>query len=154
MVKAHMNDTDAFVNSYGVVMAMGGAQTSPWMLLAGACARANLWPAVERYLEAGRSQDARIGDPLLAAGDLALEFKQPDRAVAYVERAAQGSSGAPDPWLRLCDLAIASGNMPTARRYLAEAEKRGAPAEAVAKRREQVGGEDSGTIGAIDSIIR
>ncbi len=53
-----------------------------------------------------------------------MELKQPQRAAQYLELAAKERPEDLEPWLRLCDMAIAAKQPDRARQYLEEAEMR------------------------------
>jgi tetratricopeptide (TPR) repeat protein len=138
LVKGYMAAEESFVNHYEAPWSLD-TKVSPWLNLAGVCGRSNQWQAAEKYLELGGQRDTTLPKPLIAVGEVALELQQGSRAVAYFERATEAYPDDPTPWLRLCDMAIASKNLPTAMSALDRAEKLNAPAEALAERRAKVG---------------
>jgi tetratricopeptide (TPR) repeat protein len=138
-VKARMKEPDEFIKDYPPPPKPEEVK-SVWMEAARASAGRGLWDAAKAYLEAPAAAADGLPPVLLALGGLALELRQAPRAQDYFQQAAQAYPNDPWPWLRLCDLAIASQANQAAARYLSEAQGRGADAAEVAKRREKLGG--------------
>jgi Tfp pilus assembly protein PilF len=138
-VKAKMKEPDEFIKDYPLPPKPEEVK-SVWMEAARASAGRGLWDAAKAYLEAPGAAQEGLPPLLLALGGLALELRQAPRAQDYFQQAAQAYPNDPWPWLRLCDLAIASQANQAAARYLSEAQGRGADAAEVAKRQEKLGG--------------
>ena len=152
-VKAKMKEPDEFIRDYPPPPKQEDVK-SVWMEAARASAGRGLWDAAKAYLEAPGAAQEGLPPVLLALGGLALELRQAPRAQDYFQQAAQAYPNDPRPWLRLCDLAIASQANEAAARYLSEAQGRGADAAEVAKRREKLGGAEIAPAEPGRTIIR
>ncbi|MBN2309110.1 MAG: tetratricopeptide repeat protein [Candidatus Hydrogenedentes bacterium] len=139
LVKARMDEAGGFVAEWG-----GGAPSSsepgknPWLDLARMCATSGLWDAASAYLECEPARAAGTGAPLLTLADVAMELNRADLAGRYLDEAADADPADPRPWLHKCDMALDSENQALAARALGEAERRGAPAEEIARRKEKI----------------
>ncbi len=69
---------------------------------------------------------------------MALSLGQSHRAQDFLQKAAEEYPNNSEPWLRLCDLALAGNDVVAARRYLDEAEKRGATGADLSVRSEKL----------------
>jgi uncharacterized protein HemY len=140
VARAIVGDEDGFVNGWPDAPPAAPGQPLAWVQLSRRCAANNKWAAARRYLEFAAQHNAGISEPLVLLADTAAEFKQADLQGQLLEEAARAYPSSPTPWLRLCDLALATKNTSSARDYLAQAERRGASPAEIASRREQTGG--------------
>lgn len=138
LCKVRMGDFDVFLAEWSF-SAPTDAGASPWRELAKRCATLGEWAPALTCLEEDVSlrEDAPL--PMISLAELALGLGDGPRALGFLEQAAAGSPEDAGPWLRMCDLAAQAGRLEAARGYLAAAEARGAPADAVAARSERVG---------------
>ena len=136
---AHMGIPATFLKEYPSAPAAKDGEPSAWMQLVRRSAEQGRWSAARAYVEYGATQTDTLSKPLLRLGQLAIELKQPAVGATVLEEAAKADPTDPAPWLTLCDIAIASDNMPQARHYLDEAERLGADPAAMAARREKTG---------------
>jgi tetratricopeptide (TPR) repeat protein len=153
-VRARMKETDLFLKECAAPPPKPEDVKSAWIELGRACAGTGLWDAATAYLESEAAL-AETGKPsLLALAEIAFEVRQPRRAYDYLKRATEVYPDNPEPWLRLCDLASGGKDASAATEYLAEAEKRGAAPDELAKRKTRLGisGEPKGE--ATTTIIR
>jgi hypothetical protein len=132
-------------------MAAGG--DNPWSELARAVAVSGSWDAALGYLESDAARSSGIVLPLVALGDIAAEIRDNQRAVEYFNRATEAYPDQALPWLRLCDIGLSSKNFVLAKRYLDEAEARGADPAEIAARDEQIESK-AGTTDTITTTIR
>ena len=139
-VRARMGQAQAFLTEWPAVPGPAEQQGTVWVRLAHMCASQGDWEAAEIYLRSPSAGMTGVRMPLLSLGVLALQLRQAARAHEYLQQATESYPDEFAPWLALCDLAMAQGNAPAARQYLAEAQKRNAPGEEVAKRQEPLGG--------------
>ncbi|GMW00698.1 MAG: hypothetical protein AMXMBFR84_18350 [Candidatus Hydrogenedentota bacterium] len=153
LIKGYMDDESSFLSAYQPPVAQEGAP-SPWTVLATACVQSDLWGSAEEYLNASALRPGGVQKPLLVLAQLALQLQQPQRALQLLDTASNTYADDPQPWLMLCDMAIAGGNAQTAARYLAEAEKRNAKPEDIASRRDKVGTQATPEQPTFDTIIR
>lgn len=118
--------------------AAAGAKMPPWLELASACVRYNLWDAAAQYLlHAGEnSGDSRL--PLVIVAQMALEQGNLDRYRQFLLRATEEHAESPVPWLMICDMSIQLGNAADATQALTEAETRGASAEELDARKPEI----------------
>jgi len=138
-VKAKMKEPDEFIKDYAPPPKPDGVK-SVWMEAARASAIRGLWDAAKAYLESPGAAGEALPHALLSLGETALELRQAARAQDYFQQATVAYPNDPQPWLRLCDLAMAGKANEIAQRYLAEAKSRGADAGEIAKRQEKLGG--------------
>ncbi len=162
--QARMGQTDSFLERYGTAPvrfpdadtllsrfsddaepdtsetspAAAGAKMPPWLELASACVRYNLWDAAAQYLlHAGEdSGDPRL--PLVIVAQMALEQGNLDRYRQFLLRATEEHAESPVPWLMICDMSIQLGNAADATQALTEAETRGASAEELDARKPEI----------------
>lgn len=139
-VRARMGQAQAFLTEWPAVPGPAEQQGTVWVRLAHMCASQGDWEAAEIYLRSPSAGMTGVRMPLLSLGVLALQLRQAARAHEYLQQATESYPDEFAPWLALCDLAMAQGNAPAARQYLAEAQKRNAPEEDIAKRQERLGG--------------
>lgn len=137
--RARSGEPNTFIKEYGVAPQANAGDAPIWMQLVRRCAELGRWMAARAYIEHAATQSAEYSKPLVRLGELAVELKQPAIASAILEDAIKADAADPAPWLALCDIAIASENLPQARKYLDEAERLGADPGAVAPRREKAG---------------
>lgn len=137
--RAQTGGPDAFIKEYGVAPLAKEGAAPIWMQLVRRCAELGRWTAARAYIEHAATQSADYAKPLVRLGALAIELEQPAIASAILADAAKADAADPEPWLLQSDIAIASENLPQARRYLDEAERLGADPARVAPRREKAG---------------
>lgn len=141
--QAMMDGAEGFIEEWPTPPPRPDDVDSAWKELARTCAAHGLWDAAQRYLES-RPGGAEAGSTaLIVLAELALELQQGQRANDYLRRATEADRSDPTPWLRLCDRALSANDPATARRYLSEAETRGAAPDELAKREERLGGGES-----------
>jgi len=139
-VRARMGQTQAFLTQWPTPPGPAEQQGNLWVQLAQMCASQGDWDAAETYLLSPSAGMTGVRMPFLSLGVLALQLRQAKRAHEYLQRAAELYPDEFAPWLALCDLAMAQGNAPAARQYIAEAQERNAPEDEIAKRQERLGG--------------
>jgi cytochrome c-type biogenesis protein CcmH/NrfG len=98
----------------------------------------NMWEEAALFLtHAGEdSGDPRL--PMMIMADLAREHGTPERYLQFLQRATEAHPKSPEPWLRLCDLAIQMQDRRTASDALENAKTRGATPEELSERQEKV----------------
>ncbi len=136
-VRARMRQAESFQKQS--IDAPAAAAPESWTLLARQCAAEGMWQEAQAYLESPGAVAAGVAHPLVVLGDAAVEFHQPQLAADLYRQAADERPDDPVPWLKQCDLALTAKRLDVARSCLAEAERRGATADDLAKRREQLG---------------
>lgn len=134
-VSARVEGSQNFLNEWGASRA---GNTAAWEQLAMRCGLAGSWDAAELYLRHGLSGVAGAMPEMKLAG-VALQARQGERAMAYLDAAQKAYPESPAPWLQLADMSIATQNLALARSQLDEAEKRGATPEEVKARRDKLG---------------
>ena len=138
-VSARMKAADRFVQEWPAPPPKPQDVPSAWIKLAQACASVGLWDAALTYLACPTAVAEHGQTPLVALGDIAVQFGRAQRAYDYFQRATEAIPISPEPWLRLCDLATAGKDTAAATQYLAEAERRHADPAELDKRRERLG---------------
>jgi predicted Zn-dependent protease len=144
LVSARMEGSQNFIADWG---ASRSGNTAAWEQLATRCALAGSWDAAELYLRNGLNGIAGAM-PELKLAAIAVQAKQAERAMAFLDAAQKAYPDSPVPWLQLADMSIASQNFALARGQLDEAEKRGAAPEEVKARRDKLGAQ-----GTVPSVI-
>jgi len=139
-VRARMGQAQVFLSDWPAPPGPAEQQGALWVQLAQMCASQGDWAPAETYLLSAPAGMAGVRMPLLSLGVLSLQLRQAKRAHDYLQRATEAYPGEYAPWLALCDLSMAQGNATASRQYLAEAQKRNAPADEVAQRQERTGG--------------
>ena len=139
VARAHVQQVEAFIRDHGTAPTPADGGESPWIMLAEACTSEGRWSDAEAYLSSAPAQALGVGTPLIQLSAIATERNQTALATQLLNRATQQAPNDPAPWLKLCDNAIAAQSMDTARSFLAEAERRGAPAPEIESRRALVG---------------
>lgn len=127
---------DRFIAKYpqGAPGAEGAAS---WRRLARTCAVSGQWAAAEVVLRhVNRPNGAQA---LIELAELAENLRQPQRASAYLQQAAQEAPDNPAPWVQLAELALGAGRADIARQYIAQAEQRGASADSLAELKKRAG---------------
>ena len=114
------------------------APAERWAGLVNRCADMGLWDAAAAYLP--KSGLAGEGTPEEAVAGMAMKRNQPTMARIWLVRAMERHPDAWQPALSLADMALKSGNNGGAAAFLAEAEKRGAPAGPCGELRARLGG--------------
>ena len=151
-LRGQQGQTALFLEQHGDALPGG----SPlWKALAMRCVALGNWEAARTYLAAPQAaltpldQEMTLGETVLALGLL-------DRAEKSLRETAAAHPEAPQPWLRLADVALARKNTADAVRLLAEAEKRGAEAAELEKRRAIIreGGVDPNVVPEEDEAVR
>jgi tetratricopeptide (TPR) repeat protein len=139
--KAQLGEIDGFLARELPPPATPEGVPPAWRMLALKAAFSGEWEAAGKVVAAA-GQEANTA---LVLGELALELGQIDRAQDYLREAARLAPQDYRPWLRLAEGALAGGNKAQAGGYVQEAERRGAPADAVRGLRSQgaVGGGDA-----------
>lgn len=151
MISARLGGSQNFLSDWGSSR-MGNI--AAWEQLAGRCAMTGNWEAAETYLRHGFSGDPGAM-PELKLAAIALQARQPERAVTYFEAAQKAYPDRSLPWLQLADMYIAAQDFARARGQLDEAEKRGATQEEISARREKLGsGQNSVPTGIQRTVIR
>ncbi|MDZ4861297.1 MAG: tetratricopeptide repeat protein, partial [Candidatus Hydrogenedentes bacterium] len=139
LTRARVGGAEKFIAEHPVApVAPEGAQPA-WLQLARRSAESGRWDAVRTYLEFAATQSDVYASPLVTFSDLAIELKQLAVASATLTELTKSQPENPLPWLRLCDIALQSNNLPQARRYLDEAERLGAEPALVASLRAKAG---------------
>jgi len=149
-VRARMGGASKFLDEWGT---RWQGREAAWKDLATRCAHAQAWDAALTYLAYGGTAEQAL-PPAVRLADIALELRQPRRAQALLEQAAQAHPEDPSPWLKLADLAIAAQDTVRAGQYLAQAEQRNAFPEATAARRQQAGIDTTQPLQPVRTIIR
>jgi len=140
LIRARMNATDGFLREWPNPPDPPEGAPPPWTELARTCAGSGLWDAAKTYA-LSREASAAIGNkPLILLSEIALQFRQGQRAFDYLNEAVKAYPDDPEAWLRLCDLATAGRDIPSARNYLNEAQSRNADPAECDKRRKAIGG--------------
>jgi tetratricopeptide (TPR) repeat protein len=139
VARAIVNDEQGFLSQWPNAPVATAGDPSVWVQLARRCAATGRWDSARIYLEsaAGRSPDVAL--PLVNLAEIAMSMDALSVATGLLDEATKRYIDSPKAWLLLCDIAVASDNLPAARRYLAEAEKRGAAPGDMEARRAQVG---------------
>ena len=110
-----------------------------WFDLARRLAGSNEWDAAHLSLE----RDAGLVEgrplPLVSLGDMAVEYRDAERARALYTRAAQENREAAEPWLKLVDLYRTLNRREEAVRMLEQAELRNADEATVKALKEELG---------------
>jgi tetratricopeptide (TPR) repeat protein len=138
--RARIGSADRFLAEYPPPTVAAG-QPSPWLQLATFCAMDGAWGDARNYLTSPVARQT-LPMPLMALAETALGLQQLDRATALLREATETHPDAPDPWLRLADIAIATNEQAAARGYLDQAAARGAADTALDPRRERLGDPD------------
>jgi protein O-mannosyl-transferase len=134
-VHARMGETDSFVKHHGAAPPPGENNASPWMDLAAMCAQSNYWDEAAAYLEHAGPATGDDRKPLLIVADLARQLGRSDVYADFLRRATEAYPNDPTPWLVIVDQNIEANNAQVATGALQEAEKRGAPAAEIEKRK-------------------
>jgi tetratricopeptide (TPR) repeat protein len=143
--RAEIGTAEGFLREWPVPPAPPPGQESPWLQLARMCASAGGWDDAQFYLEKGVGHYDPLLRPMFALGELAVALHQPRRAQGFFRKAAEASPKDPEPWLRLCDLALETGDAAAVKSALDEAEKRGAKPEELSRRKARTGSATAGT---------
>lgn len=151
IVRARLADTEGFLNEWGEKRV---GQADVWRDLALRCAAVGSWDAAQTYLEYDAAHREGAALPRITLARIATELNQAPRAQELLRQAAEAVPASPDPWLELADLASAAKDRQATMQLLAEAEKRNAPAEAIATRREKAGIGEEETLAPVRTIIR
>ncbi len=151
MVSARINGIEHFLADWGASRA---GNLAAWDQLTGRCAVTGAWDAAERYLRHGISGTPGAM-PELKLAEIAMQVKQPQRAVTYLDAAQKAYPASPLPWLQMADINIAAEDFARARGQLDEAEKRGAAPEEIKARRDKLGaGQGSVPAGIQRTVIQ
>jgi tetratricopeptide (TPR) repeat protein len=149
-VSARIEGSQNFLNEWG---ASRVGNTAAWEQLAMRCGLSGSWDAAERYLRHGLSGVAGAMPEMKLAG-VALQARQAERALAYLDAAQKAYPESPAPWLQLADMSIATQNLALARTQLDEAEKRGATPDDIKARRDKLGAGADTPSGIQRTVIR
>lgn len=134
-VSARIEGSQNFLADWGASRA---GNVPAWEQLAMRCGLSGSWDAAELYLRHGLS--GIVGAmPEMKLAEVALQARQADRAMAYLDAAQKAYPDSPAPWLQLADMSIATQNLALARSQVEEAEKRGATPEEIKARRDKLG---------------
>jgi len=128
---ARMQRVDAFISEFGT---HASATAAAWEDLSKRCAGSGQWDAALAFMER-----APGGNAELRLATMAQELRQPQRAEAFLQRAADKAPTDPLPLLRLTEFAIAAKDLTRAGAALAEAQRRGATEEQLKPLRDQMG---------------
>lgn len=139
-VRARMGQADMFLSGRPAPPGPDQQHAQSWAQLAQLCASRGEWDAAEHYLLSVPAGMGGVRTPLVSLGILSLQLRQGKRAYDYLRQATEAYPDEFAPWLALCDLSMAQGNAAAARQFLAEAEKRKAPAGEITRRQESLGG--------------
>ncbi|MBL7646852.1 MAG: tetratricopeptide repeat protein [Candidatus Hydrogenedentes bacterium] len=151
MVSARIKGSENFLAEWGASRA---GNATAWEQLSGRCAVTGAWEAAELYLRHGLSGTPGAM-PELRLAEVAIQVKQPQRAVAYFEAAQKAYPDSPLPWLQMADMNIVAEDFARARGQLDEAEKRGATPEEIKARRDKLGaGQGSVPTGIQRTVIQ
>lgn len=126
VARALRGEADRFLSEAGE-----GAAPESWEALARPCAAMGGWDGAAVYL--GRAAQAPGASPETRLAEIAFELRRPDVAEQWLGRALET---APQAWrapLMLAELAGARGDAQGAARWTAEAQRRGAPEDALKK---------------------
>ncbi len=149
MVSARINGSEHFLADWGASRA---GNLAAWEQLTGRCAVTGAWDAAELYLRHGLSGVPGTM-PELKLAEIALQVKQPQRAVTYLDAAQKAYPDSPLPWLQMADMNIAAEDFARARGQLDEAEKRGAAPEEIKARRDKLGAGQSSVPAGIQRTV-
>jgi tetratricopeptide (TPR) repeat protein len=153
IAKAKMNAAQDFVEKHSLTPSPPPGQTSTWRPLIAAVAADGLWDAAQTYAEAAaKAADPVFQEPLQALADVAVELRQPQRAIELLQAAAEARPTDPVPWLRMIDAALMMNDLTAARTYYARAQERNAPAEELEKRRPRLGNVPRTTPGGVGML--
>lgn len=136
-VCAQMDSRDRFLSEWSAPFA---GNEEAWKQLAGRCAAGGAWDAAQAYLGAEMRASESAELPRVTLADIARQLRQPRRAYALLRQATEAHPDNPAPWLELADLALSGNDPANARKYLNEAEQRGAFEEELEARREKLDG--------------
>lgn len=151
VVSARIGGAENFLKDWGPSRA---GSVAAWEQLGFRCAAAGAWDAAELYIRYGLSSVAGAM-PELKLATIAMQAKQPDRAMSYVDAARKAYPDSPAPWLQMADMSIEAQNFALARGQIDEAEKRGATPEEVKARRDKLGsGQSSVPTGIQRTVIQ
>jgi len=139
LIRARMNATDGFLREWPNPPDPPEGAPPPWTELARTCAGSGLWDAAKIYALSKEAAPAIGGKPLIVLSEIALQFRQGQRAFDLLNEATKAYPDDPEAWLRLCDIATAGRDMTSARNYLNEAQARNADASELDKRRKAIG---------------
>jgi tetratricopeptide (TPR) repeat protein len=153
-VMAKMNAADQFVKEWPTTPLKPNEVKSTWIEVARTCAGSGLWDAAARYVESPPAVAEHGQAPLLVLADLALQMRQVRRGYDYLRRATEAYPNNAEPWLRLCDLALAGNDTGAAANYLKEAQDRGADPAELVRRRERLGIGPTNREEALPTIIQ
>jgi len=128
---ARMQRVDAFISEFGT---HASATAAAWEDLSKRCAGSGQWDAALAFMERSPGGNAE-----LRLATMAQELRQPQRAEAFLQRAADKAPTDPLPLLRLTEFAIAAKDLTRAGAALAEAQRRGATEEQLKPLRDQMG---------------
>jgi tetratricopeptide (TPR) repeat protein len=151
---AKMNAADQFVKEWPTAPSKPNDVKSTWIEVARTCAGSGLWDAAARYVESPPAVAEHGQAPLLLMADLALQMRQVRRAYDYLRRATEAYPNNAEPWLRLCDLALAGNDTGAAANYLGEAQNRGADPAELVRRRDRLGIGPTNREEALPAIIQ
>ncbi len=151
LIRARMRGAASFIEEWGESRR---AAPDTWRALAGGCAASGLWKATVAYLEFGLAGIEDVLPAQVEAAALATRMKRPEQAARLFREATEAHPEHPEPWLRLCDLAIDAEDGVRAQHCLAEAKKRGATEEELGPRREKAGVYATDTFQPERTIIR
>lgn len=128
---ARMQRVDGFLNEFST---HASATAAAWEELAKRCAGSGQWDAALAYMERSPGGNAE-----LRLATMAQEFRQPQRAQDFLQRAADKAPTDPLPLLRLAEIALGAKDMDRAGAALAEAQRRGATEDQLKPLRDQMG---------------
>jgi len=136
--KAKMGGFDQFLNEWPEPP-VAGAPIDPWHGLARRMAMQGDWRAAGLALARGQ-ENLGVTVPIeYGLADIALEIDNVQQAVNLLNRAAEARPSDPEPWLRLCEVAIQFDQGATVTRFLGEARTRGASDAVLAEIRGRAG---------------
>jgi tetratricopeptide (TPR) repeat protein len=138
LTKSRMKDPQGFVNQWGEAFL---SRSDAWKNLAKLCAsQFGDWQSGLFYLHVAARDGQQAHWPLMTLADIAMELKNPAQARAALQQVTETYPHLPDPWLKMCDIALSGQDLKNAGAFLLKAEERGASLEAIQSRREKIGG--------------
>lgn len=137
LAEARLGELESFLAEFPPPAAPEGVP-APTEQLAVLLASTGNWNGAEAVAKAGPVAGDAGRTVEMALAEMAVAMRDVERAESYWRQAAEKSPDAYAPWLLGADVALARGDAETARGHLAEAEKRGAPEDALKARRDRL----------------
>jgi hypothetical protein len=151
IAEQHMGRLGTFL-AHGVPATLPGDPADAWREFAHHLGQVSEWGGVERVHR--EALGAGEYEACLRTAALARELNRVSIASGYLRRAATLDTANPEPWLQLADLAIDAQLQDVAREAIANAEQRGAPADAVNALKARAGVSATDAQGLRRTIIR